>query len=1143
MKIKINYLILLLVSILLLSLSLYSQPLTITQVSQVQGEGGYFNDVFIHGDYAIASTWDNGLFIFDITNHAAPRLVSRFNMTDRVNDIAISGNYAYVANSSEGLQVLDISNPLTMRRIANCPLTPPYQRAVSVIVRDNYAFLAVERLGLIIFDISNPSAPRELETFGSDLYPSSIYLQGNYIYMGTYSRYADDPQPSRFHVIDISVPRAPFAVSSTDSIGHISSIYVQNNYAYLTGEYNNINLRIINLANISSPEIVNEINIGEGFNEIVVRGNYAFAIARNSGLSIVNVSNPATASIIKTFDTPGSAAGLEVIGNYCYIADGSEGIKIVNISTPASPSLLGSWKPGNNLTGSSLTLSSTGKYAYLWGSSPHPQILVYDVSYPATPTFISKYLPSADVNDVFIQGNMAYLWLQNKIQIIDISSPSSFVLKGSYPLTGLIDDVTVAGNYLYIASPYWNKGIEIVNISNPNNPVFTGSLKTSNITSPENMWVNGNYLYIAEYNKGLMVLDISTPTAPQLISTLSSVKPGYHIKGSGQYAYVANANSFYAVDISNPLQPVLKGTYSLTGLRNFTIYGNYAFITWSDGVKILDLSIPAHPSPANLTLCGEYQTSEDLYDIEARQSYIYLTSKNFTILKYSQSQTPPALVLSRSQMYFAAQYLDGTTGTQSLYISNSGAGNLSWNITSDSPWLYASPSSGSSSSEVLVSANPAGLTPGVYTGKLTVTDPLATNSPQYVHVTFTILGSGASTPPFGEFATPLDYSTVAGSIPVTGWALDDIKVQDVKIYYEYQGTLIYIDKATFVEGARPDVEQAFPGYPGNHRAGWGYMLLTNFLQGGNGQFTLHAIATDVEGNQTTLGTKTITLDNTHAVKPFGAIDTPTQGGTASGKRFVNFGWVLTPQPNTIPFDGSTIQVWVDGVPLGHPVYNQYRSDIAQFFPGYNNTNGAVGFYYLDTTLYSNGLHTIQWTATDSAGNNDGIGSRFFTILNNQPTAADQTSISNPTPTSKHPIKSSLNPSHPVPDMSMKKLSLIEPDRDLSSIDVRLGFDLNQPFQEMALNQDDIFLIEANELDRLEISFPLYTVGTHLQSYQQIGGKFYSIPVGSTLDAENGKFTWLLGPGFSHEYHLVFIADRQGVLTQSHVIVRVKQKQK
>jgi hypothetical protein len=64
---------------------------------------------------------------------------------------------------------------------------------------------------------------------------------------------------------------------------------------------------------------------------------------------------------------------------------------------------------------------------------------------------------------------------------------------------------------------------------------------------------------------------------------------------------------------------------------------------------------------------------------------------------------------------------------------------------------------------------------------------------------------------------------------------------------------------------------------------------------------------------------------------------------------------------------------VDGVSIGHPTYSNYRADIASLFPGYANSNGAVGYFYLDTTAYKNGVHTIQWAAADSAGNIDGIG--------------------------------------------------------------------------------------------------------------------------------------------------------------------------
>jgi hypothetical protein len=125
------------------------------------------------------------------------------------------------------------------------------------------------------------------------------------------------------------------------------------------------------------------------------------------------------------------------------------------------------------------------------------------------------------------------------------------------------------------------------------------------------------------------------------------------------------------------------------------------------------------------------------------------------------------------------------------------------------------------------------------------------------------------------------------------------------------------------------------------------------------------------------GAVAITVDNAASPLPFGTIDTPTQGGTAESSAFVNLGWALTPQPNIIPTNGSTITVYIDSVPKGHPVYNNYRVDIATIFPGYQNSAGAVGYFTFDTTAYENGLHTIAWSVTDSAGNTTGIGSRYW----------------------------------------------------------------------------------------------------------------------------------------------------------------------
>jgi hypothetical protein len=228
---------------------------------------------------------------------------------------------------------------------------------------------------------------------------------------------------------------------------------------------------------------------------------------------------------------------------------------------------------------------------------------------------------------------------------------------------------------------------------------------------------------------------------------------------------------------------------------------------------------------------------------------------------------------------------------------------------------------------------------------------------------------------------------------------------------------------------------------------------------GNGTYNLHAIAMNAAGATQDLGTRTITVDNSHASKPFGTIDTPTQGGGVSGSAFVNYGWALTQNPNLIPTDGSTLMVIVDGVSLGHPTYNQYRSDIATLFPGLANSNGAVGFFYIDATALANGIHTISWVAIDSAGHTDGLGSRYFTVLNSGTVAAPAA----------------------IANYSVRPLAA-------KSIDIQ-------------------------ELDRIQLE-----VGAS-DGFLIVNAERRPLPIGSTL--KDGVFYWQPGPGFLGEYQLLF----------------------
>lgn len=300
--------------------------------------------------------------------------------------------------------------------------------------------------------------------------------------------------------------------------------------------------------------------------------------------------------------------------------------------------------------------------------------------------------------------------------------------------------------------------------------------------------------------------------------------------------------------------------------------------------------------------------------------------------------------------------------------------NCTWAASSNASWAHISAQSGTGSTTLSITVDP----------NFSATNRTATVTigGQLVNVT---QASIASTAPFGSFDTPADYSTgLSGAIAVTGWALDDVGVKDVRIYRdsvagEPPGQQIFIGYATLVDGARPDVQAAYPSYPYASRAGWGLQLLTNMLPNqGTGTYRVYAFADDVDGHTTLLGFRAFTSNNGAATLPFGTIDTPGQGDTVSGT-IVNFGWALS--SNVIATDRSTIDVFVDGVAVGHPVYNNFRSDIASLFPNLPNSNGAIGYYIFDTTTLTNGVHTIAWVVRDSAGATQGIGSRFFTVAN------------------------------------------------------------------------------------------------------------------------------------------------------------------
>jgi hypothetical protein len=513
-------------------------------------------------------------------------------------------------------------------------------------------------------------------------------------------------------------------------------------------------------------------------------------------------------------------------------------------------------------------------------------------------------------------------------------------------------------------------------------------------------------------------------------------------------------------------------------------------------------------------------------------------------------QTAPTMSLDKTDLRFGAvtngaQFLS-QTAAQVVQLTQSGAASVTWTAIATQPWLQVTPASGSGSANLSIAVVPAAGLPagGTVAAAITLSLVGASNSTGPINVTLTLFLNGTSANPFGNVDTPIDNRTgVTGAVPFTGWTLDDIDVTRVMICRAAFGAevapidpncagraQIFVGFAVFIDGARPDVAGAYPAYPANTRAGWGFMVLTNMLPSqGNGTFQFFMWAQDREGHAFLLGTRTMTCANASATLPFGAIDTPGQGGVASGSAYVNFGWALTPLPKTIPTDGSTISVLVDGVTAGTASYNNLRPDIAALFPGLNNSNGAIGFRVLDTTTLTNGTHTISWVVSDNQGATEGIGSRFFTVSNGAgslTSAVEATrTLAGQTPTRAASGQGLLHGVRPNP----ASLPL-----DENVVLGRHGWDLNAPLRSFSRDASGRTVVRSEEVSRVELQLG---AGPHV-GYLRTSDGLSPLPVGSHLEPATGVFTWAPGVGFVGPYDFVFarLAGERPVARQDVRIV-------
>ena len=96
----------------------------------------------------------------------------------------------------------------------------------------------------------------------------------------------------------------------------------------------------------------------------------------------------------------------------------------------------------------------------------------------------------------------------------------------------------------------------------------------------------------------------------------------------------------------------------------------------------------------------------------------------------------PAISFSPTNILFSGYSGGSDPATQPLNVSNSGSSTLAWRAGKTAEWLAITPTSGTNTGQITVSASVAGLSPGTYTDAITLTGIGATTAS--VGVTLTV---------------------------------------------------------------------------------------------------------------------------------------------------------------------------------------------------------------------------------------------------------------------------------------------------------------------------------------------------------------------------------------------------------------------
>jgi hypothetical protein len=485
-----------------------------------------------------------GLSIFDVSDPTHPLKVNDWDMWNiwegELTDVFVAGNNAIV-NVNGYLEVLNVSDPLNIYAVGAFPNSVCGWSPVCMAG----GYLCLNGLGLSLWNISDPSLPVKVAECDTLCYSSHAVLSGNRIYRAT-----DD---SGIHIIDMSDPLHPSLVAAFDT-GSCGAIAISGNRVVVA---KSPGFHFWNVANPAQPVFEGGYSFETYFRNIACcRTLLCIGDGEqyNPALRIVDIANPSTPTEVGSCGVKGFFDRMAIRDTYGYVAGGCRALRVLDLTDPAHLVEIGQSQAG---CGSS-DVAVRGNQAYLAAGSMG--LLAYDIQDPAHPESLATLSGNIDyIQRVVMVGDYGYV-LDGGHGLLTFAVDAQGVPVYVDTTHGSTGCFAAANGYLYLGA---NRSFWIYSLADPAAPQRIGSCELPFLNlgvGVVDIAILDDYAYIAYAYGGLRIVDVSNPSQPTEVG--SNPAPTWAVAASGNILAVRETDAICLLDATDRLHPVQVGYHT-----------------------------------------------------------------------------------------------------------------------------------------------------------------------------------------------------------------------------------------------------------------------------------------------------------------------------------------------------------------------------------------------------------------------------------------------------------------------------------------------------------------------------------------------------------------------------------------------------